>query len=267
MRFEATCLTLLPMKALKSSNPFLVPRSIERSNRAQTVEQAQRMTIEGTMSKILVLIMLAMVTASLTWANVHNASATGVVPGVWKWMTPAWLVSLVLLFIAYRKPEKAPILAPVTALAMGVSLGAVSAMYQLASFPGIVPLAMALTFGTAISMFIIWRTGLVKVTNKFMSVVTALFGAMFFIFIMAWFMRMFDMEVGFIYGNGPVAIGFSIVVIIVSALMLMVDFEQISRAEKQGAPAYYEWFFGISVLVTLVWLYYSFLRLINALRD
>jgi len=114
---------------------------------------------------------------------------------------------------------------------------------------------------------LVWRSGIVPVTNKFMTVVCSLMGAVFLIYLFSFVAGLFGVEMPMIHGSGPLAIGFSLVVIVIVSLMLMVDFEQISRADRAGAPKYMEWFFAMGLLVTLVWLYYQFLHLLSALRD
>ena len=50
-------------------------------------------------------------------------------------------------------------------------------------------------------------------------------------------------------------IGFSLVVVVIAALNLVLDFDFIEQGVKQQAPKYMEWYGGFSLLVTLVWMY------------
>ena len=47
---------------------------------------------------------------------------------------------------------------------------------------------------------------------------------------------------------------------------LLLDFDIIERGIAQRAPAYMEWFAGLGVLVTVVWLYLEILRLLAKLQ-
>jgi len=62
-------------------------------------------------------------------------------------------------------------------------------------------------------------------------------------------------------------IGISIVVVIVAALNLALDFNFIEKASQQGAPKYMEWYGAFGVTVTIVWLYLEILRLLSLLRQ
>ena len=59
----------------------------------------------------------------------------------------------------------------------------------------------------------------------------------------------------------PLGIGISVVIIIVAALNLVLDFDLIERGSQMQLPKYMEWYAGFGLLVTLVWLYLEFLRL------
>jgi len=60
---------------------------------------------------------------------------------------------------------------------------------------------------------------------------------------------------------------FSLFVIVIAALNLVLDFDFIETGVEQRAPKYMEWYGGFALLVTLVWLYIEFLRLLSKLRD
>ncbi|HNC45512.1 MAG TPA: Bax inhibitor-1/YccA family protein, partial [Acidobacteriota bacterium] len=48
---------------------------------------------------------------------------------------------------------------------------------------------------------------------------------------------------------------------------LVLDFDFIENAARQGAPKYMEWYSAYGLLVTLVWLYLEILRLLSKLRS
>ena len=51
-----------------------------------------------------------------------------------------------------------------------------------------------------------------------------------------------------------------------AAAMLIVDFDTIKRGVEGGAPAKFAWTAAFGLVVTLVWMYLEFLRLIAILR-
>jgi uncharacterized YccA/Bax inhibitor family protein len=61
-------------------------------------------------------------------------------------------------------------------------------------------------------------------------------------------------------------IGFSLVVVVIAALNLILDFDFIEKGVQQQAPKYMEWYGGFSLLVTLIWMYLEILRLLAKTR-
>jgi uncharacterized YccA/Bax inhibitor family protein len=70
-----------------------------------------------------------------------------------------------------------------------------------------------------------------------------------------------------INGSGLLGIGFSVVVVIVAALNLVLDFDFIESGVSDGAPKYMEWYGAFGLIVTLVWLYLEILRLLAKLNS
>ena len=60
---------------------------------------------------------------------------------------------------------------------------------------------------------------------------------------------------------------FSIVVVVIAALNLVLDFDFIEEAAEKGAPKYMEWYGAFGLLVTLIWLYLEILRLLAKLSS
>jgi uncharacterized YccA/Bax inhibitor family protein len=55
------------------------------------------------------------------------------------------------------------------------------------------------------------------------------------------------------------------VIVIVAALNLILDFDQIEKGSQSGAPKYMEWYGAFALMVTLIWLYIEILRLLSKL--
>ena len=70
----------------------------------------------------------------------------------------------------------------------------------------------------------------------------------------------------YIHESGTIGIGFSLVVVVIAALNLVVDFDFIERGAEMGAPRYMEWVGAFGLLVTLIWLYLEMLRLLAKLQ-
>ena len=70
------------------------------------------------------------------------------------------------------------------------------------------------------------------------------------------------MNVPLITGVSGWALGFSIIVVIVAALNLLLDFQVIEHGVAMGAPRAFSWFAAFGLMVTVVWLYIEILRLL-----
>ena len=148
----------------------------------------------------------------------------------------------------------------------GFFIGGISAIFEV-QFSGIVFQAVALTFGTLFAMLVTYRLGLIKVTEKFKMGVVAATGAIFVVYLLSFVLSMFSINVPFIHSGGTIGILFSLFVIVIAALNLVLDFDFIEKGVEHGAPKYMEWYGGFGLIITLVWLYIEFLRLLSKLRQ
>ena len=80
-------------------------------------------------------------------------------------------------------------------------------------------------------------------------------------------MSFFGAGIPLIHESGLVGIGFSLVVVVIAALNLVLDFDFIEQGAEQGAPKYMEWYAAFGLMVTLIWLYIEIVRLLTKLRD
>ena len=82
------------------------------------------------------------------------------------------------------------------------------------------------------------------------------------------FMRLvFHSSIPFIHESGPYGIIFSLIVVVIAALNLVLDFDFIEQGVEYGAPKYMEWYAAFGLMVTLIWLYLEILRLLAKLRS
>lgn len=88
-------------------------------------------------------------------------------------------------------------------------------------------------------------------------------GGIFFAYMASFIMSLFGVNLGFMHSSGPLGIGINLVILVVAALNLIMDFDFIERGAEAGAPKYMEWYGAFGLVVTLVWLYIEFLRLLS----
>ena len=71
----------------------------------------------------------------------------------------------------------------------------------------------------------------------------------------------------FLSSASPLSIGISVVIVIVAALNLILDFDFIEKGSARGLPAYMDWYAALGLMLTLVWLYLEMLRLLSKIRQ
>jgi uncharacterized YccA/Bax inhibitor family protein len=249
---------------MRSGNPVLGDNTFLDVGSGRVVTgSSEAMSLNGTVGKTGFLLVLLVAAAAFTWDKASGVLGPG---AALPWLMTGAIGGLVVALITVFKKQWSPVTAPAYALLEGLFIGAFSAMME-QRFPGIVLQAVGLTFGTLASLLVAYRSGLIRVTENFKLGVVAATGGIALLYIVDIAMGFFGHSVGFIHQSGMLGIGFSVVVVIIAALNLVLDFDFIERGVEQGAPKYMEWFAAFGLMVTLVWLYLEILRLLSKLNS
>ena len=249
---------------MRSGNPVLKESTfLDLGSGTVVSRDSGAMTLNGTVSKTGILLLLCVITATFAWMQVSTPAGMANT-GVYVW--GGAIGGLVLAMVTIFKKEWAPVSAPLYALVEGFFLGAISAMYE-ARFGGIVFQAVLLTFGTLFALLFAYRSGLIKATENFKMGVVAATGGIFLVYLATIVLGFFGINIPMIHDNGIIGIGFSLFVIVIAALNLVLDFDFIETGVERGAPKYMEWYGAFGLMITLVWLYIEFLRLLSKLQS
>jgi uncharacterized YccA/Bax inhibitor family protein len=278
---------LAPEHDVQSNNPVLKRQPFDGVR-----AEGERMTVNGTVSKTGLLLVLAIITAAWTWhrfatalaatgVNIEAATSGSLSPQAAQAMMQAasqaigaiapflWgglIVGVVLAMVSIFKPRWSGITAPLYALAEGFVLGGISAYMNL-RFPNIVLQAVMLTAGVMAVMLVAYRAGWIRVTDRFRTCVVAATGGIMLLYLAQFALHAFtSVDIPFIHDSGALGIGFSLLVVGIAALNLALDFDMIDRGVAQGAPKFMEWYGAFALMVTLVWLYLEILRLLAKAR-
>jgi uncharacterized YccA/Bax inhibitor family protein len=243
------------------ANPLLNEKAFRRVDQmVQTAGEA--MTIEGVINKTALLLLLVAGGATWVWTRYFQTlDPATVMPYLWGGLIVGLVAALVTIFL----PAWARISAPVYAAAQGLALGAISAFYE-QQLHGIVFQAIGLTFGVLAVMLIAYRTGVIKVTDRFRMIVVAATGAIALLYLVSIVLSFFNVSIPFIHQSGTFGIVFSLIVVGIAAMNLALDFDFIQRGVEHGAPKVMEWYAAFGVMVTLIWLYLEILRLLAKIR-
>lgn len=258
---------------MRTSNPTLQENIFEQSGSAL---QGQAMTIQGAVNKTFVLLGLLLVTAGWIWFKVMQpvevfgfeaeALASSNQQAVMPFVIGGMIGGIVFALVTIFKKEWAMYSAPAYALCQGLVLGGISVIFEM-MFPGIVMQAVALTFGTLFCLLMAYKSGLIRVTDKFRLGVVAATGAIALVYFVSIILGFFNVTVPFIHGTSLFSIGFSLFVVGIAAMNLVLDFDMIERGAAAGVPKYMEWYSAFGLMVTLIWLYMEILRLLSKLRS
>jgi len=244
---------------LRTSNPALNDQVF----RGEGAAFGEAMTVQGTVNKTGILLLCTVATAAWAWnifLHSHSAQAVG----------PLALVGviggLIFAFATIFKKTWAPVTAPIYALFEGLVLGSVSAILEV-RFPGIAIQAVSLTFGTMVALLLVYRSGLIRVTDNFRTGIFAATGGIAIFYLIEMVLGFFGVHFTAVNGNGAIGIGFSVFVVIIAALNLVLNFDFIENGARAGAPKYMEWYGAFGMMVTLIWLYFEILQLLSKLRS
>lgn len=141
------------------------------------------------------------------------------------------------------------------------------AVFFEASYPGIVSQAVAGTFAALFSMLILYRAKLIQCTDKFRSVIFIATCSIAVLYLINFIGHFFHYAVPVINSSSNFGIAFSIIVVIIAALNLIIDFDFIERGARNMLPKDMEWYGAFGLMVTIVWLYLEILRLLAKLQD
>jgi len=255
--------------AFRSGNPALSADTFRGPSLAANARAAAGvMTVQGTVNKTGLSLLILMFTATWTWnlasggpmATEYNPAAAA--PWTMVGVIGGFIVAMVTVF----KKEWAPATAPAYAALEGLALGGISVAFE-SRYPGIASQAIFLTFGTLGALLLAYRSGLIKATENFKLGVFAATGGIMLIYLASFVMSFFGASIPMIHSSGTFGILFSVAVVTVAALNLVLDFDFIEQGAESGAPKYMEWYAAFGLMVTLVWLYLEILRLLSKLQE
>jgi len=249
------------MALFNSSNPTLSEKIFTKSLDQTNTEV---MTVRGTMQKFGFLMILVMAGAAYTWKLYYSFK----VPTMMTLFYVGMFGGMVCAFATIFVPRLAKYLSPAYAILEGFVLGGLSAIvndsYKV-KYPNIIMEAVLLTFGVAFAVFLLYNFKIIQATNKFRAVIlSSMVGIMIF-YVIDMVLGFFGVHIPFMqFGdNSIIGIVVNLFVVVIAALSLVLNFDQIEKGETMGAPKYMEWYGAFGLVVTLVWLYLEILQLLS----
>lgn len=238
------------------SNPILN----EKFSEQERVLDGAPMTVNGTIQVTAFLGLLVVASAAFTWSRMAAGYTDLAMMLTAGGAIVAFITALIVCFTRNKY------LVPVYSVAEGLCLGGISAAFE-TSYPGIVSQAVAGTFAALFAMLILYRANVIRCTDKFRSVIFIATLSIAGIYLISFIGSFFHMQVPLLYSSSTAGIAISVVICVIAALNLIVDFDFIERGAQNYLPKDYEWYGAFGLMLTLVWLYVEILRLLAKLQD
>ncbi|MET0726568.1 MAG: Bax inhibitor-1/YccA family protein [Leifsonia sp.] len=225
-----------------------------------------RMTVPDTIVKSVVSFVVLLAGASVGWMTYPAAP--------WLWMV-AGVIGFVLALVNIFKREPSAPLILAYAAAQGVFIGGFSLVFE-TIYPGIVIQAVVATFVVVGVTLALFASGKIRASKKATKVfLVAMVGYLVFSIV-----NVFVMIFGGANGNPwglrgedipgtsiPWGIVIGILVVIMAAYSLVLDFDAIQQGVKNRAPRKYGWSGAFGIMVTVIWLYTEILRIFAIARN
>ena len=239
--------------------------------------ETDRMSVEDTVWKTAGLFAILLVTAAVGWVWTLGGVQMNPYGGVsmLPWIIGAlggFVLAMVITFTSRKKVRPALIFA--YAAFEGLFVGGISAFFEVI-YPGIVfqaTLATVSVVGVTLALF---ASGKIRASKKATKVfMIAMVGYLVFSLLNLVLMWTGVLPEGQAFGllsasiaGIPLGLIIGVLVVIMAAYSLVLDFDQIQQGVRNGAPRQYGWLGAFGIMVTVVWLYVEILRIIAIVRS
>jgi uncharacterized YccA/Bax inhibitor family protein len=248
---------------------------------AAGAHQTDRMTVEDTVVKTLGLFAVLLVTAVVGW--VWTLGALSPAESTGQSIAPlligalgGFVLAMVIIFTSRKKVRPALIFA--YAALEGLFVGGISAIFEF-QFPGIVVQATLATLAVVGVTLALFASGKVRASKRATKIfLIAMVGYLAFSLLnlvlmwtgvlpadQAFGLRSFELNIMGI--SIPLGLIIGILVVIMAAYSLVLDFDQVQQGVRNGAPRQFAWMGAFGIMVTVVWLYVEILRIIAIVRS
>ncbi|MFC4223918.1 Bax inhibitor-1/YccA family protein [Lysinibacter cavernae] len=249
------------------SQPSATPNRPGIDQPQQTSPQAPQiagsddpMTYEDTLAKTAGLFIILVATAVVGWTFPDVAF-------------PAAIVGLGLgLWASFKRKPSVPLYIAYAAV-QGLFIGGISYVFE-SMWDGIVTQAVLATLSVFAVVLLLFRSGKVRTSPKMTKIfIIAASGYLVFsllnfalsMFQVPGFDTMFGARDITIAGI-PLGVVIGILAILMASYSLVMDFEFVKNGVEARAPRVYGWTAAFGLMVTIIWLYVEFLRLIAIMR-
>lgn len=241
------------------SNPML---NEDKFSSQERVLDGEPMSIQGTVSKVLMLFVCLLAGAAISLYLLFNGMAS-IVPTA---ITASAIIGFILVVATCFNIKLAKYTAAPYALFEGVVLGGISAFFE-AQIQGLVLQAVLGTFTVLFVMLMLYKARAIQYTEKYAAVLKTSLLSVMAIYLIQIVASFFGRGIPGIFEAGIVGIVFSLIVVVIAAMALIQDFAFIEMGSQNMLSKDYEWYGAMGLMITLVWLYMEILRLLAKLNS
>lgn len=226
---------------------------------APVVQRPTRtMTIDDVVVKTGITFVILLIGAAIGW---QFSGAAMLVPFV-----SMFIAFVLALFISFKKVSSPPLVI-LYSVFEGVFLGGISRWYQAygeANGNGnLVAQAVGATLVVFAVMLVVYKTGMIKVTQRTMKVFFVMLISYAVIGLISLITALFGLGGGWgFYGVTGIGILLSLFAVGLASFSLVIDFDGIVRMSAYGVDEKESWRMAFGLMVSLVWLYLEILRLL-----
>ena len=225
---------------------------------AATAVETGRMTYEDTAVKTVVLFAVLLATGAVGW----------VVPGL---AFVGAIVGFVLALVnTFKRQPSVPLIVAYAAFE-GLFIGGISALFE-TMWGGVVVQAVLATLVTTGVTLALFASGKIRASARATKIfLVAMVGYLVFslvnVALQAFGVLNQPFGVSSMKIAGiPLGVIVGVLVVLMAAYSLVLDFDQIQQGVRRGLPAKYGWTGAFGLMVTIVWLYVEFLRIFALLN-
>lgn len=218
------------------------------------------MTVQGAINKTLILAVLVALVAVYSF----QLCLSGFSDKAFMMASVGAIAGFILALVSFFKPTVAKITAPIYALCEGLVVGSISFAYN-AIYDGIVPQAVGITLLALFVMLFLYKTKVIQATPVFTKVVITSTVAIAVFYLVGIIASLFGHPMT-VFNGSLIGIGITVLFCIIASLNFILDFDFIEKGAQAPLPDYFEWYGALSLMVTVIWLYFEVLRLLAQLN-
>jgi uncharacterized YccA/Bax inhibitor family protein len=232
-----------------------------------------RMTVEDTVYKTLALFGVLLVTAAVGWVwTMAGVTPANPNPSMAPWLIGALGGFVLAMVNIFKRQPSVPLIVAYAAFE-GLFVGGISAFFEFI-WPGIVFQATLATLAVVGVTLALFASGKIRASAKATKIfLIAMVGYLVYSLINVGLMLFGVTDSAFGLSSEPSPLFgipwgalIGVLVVLMAAYSLVLDFDQIQQGVRNGAPRKYAWAGAFGIMVTVVWLYVEILRILAILR-